>query len=216
MVQKKSKPKKNKTGLKTGNMSIQAKLILWMVVLSVLPVLIVGLTLFSSAEQTITEKISMFSQQKIVQNDQKIDMKLAEFNELQMSFLFNERINNVLTGSENYENSFERLTAVNEVETVMSTTAVTNDGIDTIVFLPVEEETIGRKIMSTGRPYKEMDLIRSEDFKQTELYKRTTGEKKETVWMTGFNGNYSSVLLARPVVNFYSKTRDKSHRRGPW
>lgn len=190
---------------KTGNMSIQAKLILWMLVLSILPVVIVGLTLFSNAEKTITEKISLFSQQKIVQNAQKIDMKLSEFNELQMNFLFNERINNVLTGSERYENAYEKLSAVNEIESVMSTTAVTNDGIDTIVYIPTDEEIIGRKIMSTGRPYKEMDFIRSDDFRNTDLYKRATSEKMETVWITGFNGNYGSVLLAKPVANFYDK-----------
>lgn len=191
---------KKQTKMKTGNMSIGKKLILLFLVMSILPVILIGYSLFQEAKESISTNMRDMSEQKIIQIGKLLDQKVIALDKEQDSIIFDGNINEVLSGSGYYTSDYERISAMGDVEKTLSTATVTNAAIDTIIYYSLDESVHNSKVLTFGETYSNLEFFEGETFEASEAFIGITSETIKSSWLVD-ETNKEQVLFMKPFVS---------------
>ena len=198
------KPKLKKEGqynkwfkfLFTGimNVGIAKKLIISFMVLSIIPLSVVGIFSYYNAEETVEGKVGFYSKQMINQLVLNINYKIDEIERASMMLISNREITKIIEENSQNKSNYQQLQDINAVEATLSSIANTNNDI-TGMYIYKED---GTKIGSGNDRI--LDEVQSYD-KQMEFYNTFKGflenSGKDTLWITGLNDSYQNIYFVR-------------------
>lgn len=189
--------------MKTGNINIGKKLILWFLVMSILPVIVIGYGLYLESKESISKNMRDMSEQKIVQTGKLLEQKIIALEKEQDSIIFDGYINDVLSGRGYYTSDYEKTSAMGDVEKTLSTTTITSSAIDTIIYYSLDASVHNSKILTFGVTYNGLDYFEKDDFEKSKIYEDIMSEKIKSAWLVD-EANKEKVLLMKPFVGLSS------------
>jgi len=194
----KNKEKSKKT--RKSNLSIKVKLILLCLVLSVIPILIVGGYSYISFQSTIQSKVGTLTEQLTKQNAALVDTKLQEAEKSTLLAVTNLELRKIL-GKESHEDLYEKLKDTQEIEDILMNIILSNQDIKSITILKNNETVFGR-----GNSNEIGDYVKTDNFKKTEIYKKVQNSTGEVFWVHGLLGNYKQIYILRKVIDYYDSS----------
>jgi len=202
IVRKRARNRKVKREIryKTGNMAIKSKLIMWFLIISIIPVSVVGLRLFLNSQKSIEANTSKFISQIVVQNSKMVNQKILEIEDVQKSLIYNNRINSIISGDIKHKNDYEKLVAEEEAQNTLGFAANTNSDIEAIVFYPVDGE-----VKIYGKESEDLEYFADDAFSKTAIFEEVLNGEHKPQWITGFNENYNNVYLMREFNSMKTK-----------
>lgn len=176
------------------NFGIAKKLIISFMVLSIIPLSVVGIFSYYNAEETVEGKVGFYSKQMINQLVLNINYKIDEIERASMMLISNREITKIIEENSQNKSNYQQLQDINAVKATLSSIANTNNDI-TGMYIYKED---GTKIGSGNDRI--LDEVQSYD-KQMEFYNTFKGflenSGKDTLWITGLNDSYQNIYFVR-------------------
>lgn len=195
---KKKAIKKKKQKGKKNNLGIKAKLIIFSIILSVVPLLMVGGYSFIRFGGTIEHKVGTLSEQLAKQNSAILNSKLKEIEKSTVLAISNQELRKTLA-RESYENDYEKLKDVKKIEQVFWSIIVSNPEIRSFTIYRNNGD-----IISAGNNTDVKDFIEAGDFEKTDAYKKAKASKGNAFWVSGLLGNNKKLHVMRKVTDYYN------------
>jgi len=190
----KEKPKKRKN----NNLSIKAKLIIFSLFLSVVPILIVGGYSYTRSQSTIENKVGTLSEQLAKQNSALLEAKLDEIEKAAMMVKSNRELQKLLATKE-YEGSAKKLSDTSKMQELLWTVIVSNPEIRSITILRTNGD-----IITSGSNTEVQTYLETGKFQKTDLYKEIKDSRNQVYWIPGFLGNYDKLHAIRDISDYFS------------
>ncbi|WP_432666808.1 methyl-accepting chemotaxis protein [Wukongibacter baidiensis] len=211
----KKKPKKTKTEkkvtpekkmnfskkskkVKNNNLSIKAKLMIFSLILSVVPILIVGGFSYTRFHSTIEKKVGGLTEQLSTQNALILDSKLEDIEKAAMLVKSDRELQKVLA-TRNYANQHEKLKDTKKVEQVLWNVILSTPDIRSITVLRLNGEVI-----SAGNNKDVAEFLKDGKFTKTDLFKDVSNSKNQVFWTPGLLGHYDKIHAMREVSDYYN------------
>lgn len=209
LKKKKQRVKKDKVKLKKNkqtkqkasknNLSIKAKLIIFSIILSVLPLLIVGGFSYLKFGGAIEDKVGTLSEQLARQNSSILNSKLKEIEKSTVLAISNQDLRKVLA-RDTYENDYEKLQDTKKIEQIFWSIIVSNPEVRSFTIFRDNGD-----IITAGNNRDVRDFIEGGDFKQTEAYKKAKASDGEAFWVSGLIGNDKKLHALRKITDYYGQ-----------
>ena len=169
--------------------TIKTKLMVTFLIISTLPIIIVGSFSYIVAENTVEKKVSAFSQQLLSQINMNVSAFKNDYINKTTSVITNSNLAELMKDitSDNY--SYDNISKSKEVEAILKSTASSDSNISTFCIFQDNG-----KIFGTVDTHSQ-DYIKSK-FKNSELYNQIRKNDSQTYWVTGINDS-SEVFLMR-------------------
>ncbi len=197
MKKKKEKTKKVKKTRKS-NLSIKAKLLIFSLFLSVVPILIVGGYSYTSFKSTIKNEVGILSEQLTVQNTALLDTKLNEIERASIMAITNLDLRKILA-KEIYDDSYEELQDTQKIKDALMNIMLTNQDIKSITLYKDDERIYGR-----GNSSEIEKLVKTDGFKKSDIYNKILSSKGQVHWVPGLLGDYNQIFIMRKVTDYYN------------
>jgi len=176
-----------------SSMSIKTKLIMFFIILSVIPVAIVGSYSIFNAEKSIENKVSILSEQLSKQNSQILNAKLGELRRSMDLIVANIDVMELLAKNE-YEDSFEKFQDRQDLEENFTALRLSYSDIKSITIYKTDSD-----ILEFGTQKILRDFLKKSEFEKTKIYKKVMDKNGGIEWITGLNGNYDKIYLMRNI-----------------
>ncbi len=197
-TEKKMNFSKNSKKVKNNNLSIKAKLMIFSLILSVVPILIVGGFSYTRFQSTIEKKVGGLTEQLSTQNALILDSKLEDVEKAAMLVKSDRELQKVLA-TRSYENQHDKLKDTKKVEQVLWNVILSTPDIRSITVLRLDGEVI-----SAGNNKDVVDFLEEGKFLKTDLYKTVSNSKNEVFWTPGLLGHYDKIHAMREVSDYYN------------
>lgn len=155
--------------------SIRNKLIFFFLLISLIPITIVGMISFSSSAKAITGKITQYSRENIIQCKMNLETKQQSYEDISFQLIANKDINQLLTASVNEgEDIFYNL----KISEFLQGYSFTHKDITAFMFL-----TLNKRYYVEGGN-KEVFITNEavEELKNSGFYKKVLDAKGAAVW----------------------------------
>ncbi|MBZ4644677.1 MAG: methyl-accepting chemotaxis protein [Clostridia bacterium] len=182
-------------GLKS-KLKIRTKLIIFFLLLSIMPLTIVGAFSFSGARKTVEKKVGVFSEQLLKQVKNNIDSKILEVEKATMMILGNYEVMKIISTTYSNDNMYQKIEDSRKIENVLSSIIFSSPDIKSIMVIKSNGEKISNEFMPGLDKY-----FLSDEFKKSEVYKAVREAGGKAVWVTGLNGDYSQIFVMRKLTN---------------
>ncbi|MBZ4667362.1 MAG: methyl-accepting chemotaxis protein [Defluviitaleaceae bacterium] len=178
------------------NVGIAKKLIVSFMILSIIPLSVVGMFSYYNAENTVEGKVGFYSKQMIDQLILNIDYKIEEVERASMMLISNKEITKIIEQKKQDVMDYDQLQEINKVESTILSIVNTNSGISGIYIYKEDGTRIGAgsdSILYKGQNYD----------KQIEYYNMfkeiLDNSQEEASWITGFNDSYQNIYFVRTM-----------------
>lgn len=198
-LKKKKEPTKVKRTRKSS-LSIKAKLILLCLVLSVIPILIVGGYSYISFQSAIQNKVGILTEQLTKQNSALVNTKLREAEKSTLLAVTNLDLRKIL-GKKSYEDSYEKFSDGQKIEDLLMNIVLSNQDIKSITIFKDKEN-----IFTRGNSKEIEKYFKTNDFKKNDLYKEIEKSNGEAFWVHGLLGNHNQIYIVRKVVDYFNSS----------
>ncbi|MDK2810542.1 MAG: methyl-accepting chemotaxis protein [Petroclostridium sp.] len=182
-------------GLKS-KLKIRTKLIIFFLLLSIMPLTIVGAFSFSGARKTVEKKVGVFSEQLLKQVKNNIDSKILEVEKATMMILGNYEVMKIISTTYSNDNMYQKIEDSRKIENVLSSIIFSSPDIKSIMVIKSNGEKISNEFIPGLDKY-----FLSDEFKKSETYKAVREAGGKAVWVTGLNGDYSQIFVMRKLTN---------------
>lgn len=189
-VRRKKKFRLNFTRAKVKNI-----LIFSFLMLSILPLGIVGYLTYQDSRNALEEKVGFYSQQIAGQIVEKIDSKIDELENTSM-LVFGDTKMNELIGINEFEDFFEELQTNNQVTEFIKNIVILNNDIKSISILKENG-----KYYHAYTTDKEINNNLGEDFFSSSLYERVKSASGRPVWVSNYRGQDDNIYMFRQLIN---------------
>ncbi len=183
-------------GLK--NLGIRTKLVISFLLLSMIPLIIIGFYSYSAARDTIEDKVSIFAGGLMQQTVVNIDAQIERVETLTMQLIADREFLSYISAN-TFDNMFERLENTRRIEDRMNAVASSNRNIQGMIILTHEGETYTYGNSTNWNTY-----FADDDFKESEMYELVAEKRGSPIWVTGVNDSYSDIFLMRQLRNLTS------------
>ncbi|WP_058484834.1 methyl-accepting chemotaxis protein [Defluviitalea phaphyphila] len=178
------------------NMGIGKKLIISFILLSIIPLSLVGIFSYYNAEKTVKDKVSFYSKQMIVQLMLNINSKIEEIERMSMMIQGNVDFISTLEEMDKEESYYAKLQAKNTAENALFAIRNSDVNIKGIYLYRKDGTKIG---IGTDSVLNEKH-DNGNNNEMYELFKKYLEENnKDMVWMTGLNDSYQNIYLLRTI-----------------
>lgn len=200
-IEKKQKKisRKGKREKKRNNLSIKAKLIIFSLFLSVIPVMIVGGYSFTRFGDTIEVKVGTLTEQLAKQNSAILNSKIEEVEKSTTLAVLNQDLRKILA-KKSYEDSFEKYSDLKKIEELLLSIIISNSDISSITILRTNGD-----IEASGYNKDVEKFLKVGEFQDTDTYKKVKNSKGEAYWITGLLENYEKIHVMREITDYYDK-----------
>lgn len=168
---------------------VKGRLLFFFLVLSIVPLALVGYVSYQGAERTVEESVGSFSHELVSQIIVNIDFKIQELENSTMSIIANNDLIQLILRTD-YENAYEQIQMQREVESHLSNIVYSNNDVQGILVLKEDNNNI-----SVGR-FDQQNVFNT-DFSNSDIYERVMSAAGRPIWVTGLNGSYDTVYLMR-------------------
>lgn len=192
---------KNSTKIKKkkgNNIGIKTKLMLLSIILSVVPIIIVGGYSYTQSQSTIENKVGMMSEQLAKQNSALLDAKMDELEKDAMMIKSNRELQKLLATQE-YDEEFQRLNDKNKMQELLWSVITSNPEIRSITILRNNGDVI-----SSGSNAEMKSYLENGDFQKTDIYKKIVDSRNQVFWIPGLLGNYDKIHIVRDISDYFS------------
>lgn len=187
------KGKKAKT-IKT-RMSIRMKLIISFLALSIVPIVTVGIVSYQGAFTTVEQQTTQFSTQLLHQMKLYLEQNIEQMEQLSMLLITNTEINKIVTkDSSMYGSIYEKLEDQKKVDSFFQENILLDTNIKQAVFYKSAEEFKNYGTNDLSYTYFQKGI-----FEESEAYKKIVEAQGRAVWLSGLEGNYNQIYLARSI-----------------
>lgn len=193
---------------KNGNMfnflsliKVRTRLVFFFIILSIIPLTIVGLFFYHSSTDAIEEKVGTYSTELVRQIVVNTDNKISELENSTTRFITDNDVMNML-GKE-YEQAYERILDNRKLEVKMRTIKLSHDDIEAIILLRPGIDSIISASQIKGQDGTEEDYL-GKDFIEADYYKKIVSSSENFFWFTGLSPEYNFSYLIRKVFNITS------------
>ena len=198
---KKGKEEKNigkkSKKVKKSNLSIKAKLIVFSLIISVFPILIVGGYSYTRFQSTIQNKVGSLSEQLVKQNSVILNSKLNEVENAAMLIRSNRELQRLL-GTKSYDSAHQKLNDSNKMQEILWSIITSNPDIRTITILRNNKD-----IISVGNNSEVKEVLEKGEFQSSDLYKQIKGTKRQIFWVPGFLDKYTKLHAMRGISDYF-------------
>ena len=177
------------------NLGIRTKLVTAFLLLSIIPLAIVGFFSYSAASNTIEDKVSVFANGLMQQTIVNIDAQLERVENITMQLIADREFLTTISVAE-HENMFERLENTRRVDDRLNTLVSSNRNIQGMMILTTEGESYTFGNLGEWGTY-----FGDDTFKESEVYQLVSEQRGGAIWITGVNDSYSEIFLMRQLNN---------------
>ncbi|HHT48751.1 MAG TPA: hypothetical protein GXZ98_05625 [Firmicutes bacterium] len=176
---------------------IRNRLICCFLVVSLIPILLIGFLAYNNSRSAIMKKITQYSQAELVQTVANIQSKLAEFENTSVRLFINKGFNSTLALLARAQDQNQLLLAKREVESYFKEHMISNQ--DIFGFMFICDPDLERSVVITKDYHDDfMQLIKS--FKEHNGYRNISAAGGGIVWSSAIKINRSHfVLLGRQI-----------------
>jgi len=174
---------------------IRTRLIFSFLILSLLPLIIIGVFAYSNSRKTVEDKVGLYSEQLVQQVTFNINDKIDEMERISKQLISNNRLSEIFLNSSKADDTLKIIENKREIDSIMTTLVQTNAGLNGVLMY-----TYDFGIMAVG-PGWDLKTFNNEVFESTEIYKSVIERKGNTLWVTGFNDSYESLYLFRRLTS---------------
>lgn len=155
--------------------SIRNKLLFFFLLLSLIPIIIVGMISYSSSARAITGKIIQYSQENIIQCKMNLETKQKSYEDISFQLIANKDINQLLTTSVNDgEDIFYNI----KISDFLQSYSFTHEDITAFMFLTFNK----RYYVEGGNKEVFITNAAVEELKKSGFYKKVLDAKGAAVW----------------------------------
>ncbi|MCG8540231.1 MAG: methyl-accepting chemotaxis protein [Clostridia bacterium] len=192
-------PNKQLEGIKGNNLTIKAKLIIFSLILSIIPIFLVGGYSYTYFQRAIKDQVGVLSEQLVKQNSAMLDGKMKEIEKSTVIVMSNKELTKIL-GKKEYENSYERFQDMSTIDDILGNIIVSNRDINSITIVRNNGE-----IQGSGENKELVKYIESGEFKNSDIYRQVKDSKKyEVHWVSGLLGGNNKVHVIRKIADYFN------------
>lgn len=198
------KPKKVKSNKKKivrskkHNVSIKAKLIVFSIILSVVPIIVVGGFSSTRFQSTIKTKVGGLTEQLAKQNAAIVNSKLSEIEKATMLVRSDRELKQLLATKE-YETTHKKYRDETKMQEILWNVIVSNPEVRSITLLRNNGD-----IITAGSNAEVQEFLKSGVFQKTETYEKAKDSRNKVYWVSGLLGNYNKMHAMRDISDYYS------------
>lgn len=160
----------NPEQLKSWNrLPIRQRLISGFLVVSIVPILIMGLVSIYISQGAITNKVEKYSIRELAQTNSNLTLSLKQYEDFSLKTIANTEISEALSKSSNALNESDRYSNVRKIQEYFQASFAMESGL-TVAFYPLNHQ----KYIFSGRD------VGLDAFEKTELFKKAQHET--TIW----------------------------------
>ncbi|WHH59051.1 methyl-accepting chemotaxis protein [Petroclostridium sp. X23] len=178
-----------------SNTAIRTKLITFFLLLSIIPVIVIGSFSYYSAKNTVEDQIGMFSKELLKQTAENINFKITELEKLTTMLVTNSKLIDIIS-KDKYSDGAEKLQDSIEIKSILRSIALTNHDIKNIILYKPDGETFSN-VSFEGIS----DLLGAEEFQNTQVFKEIYNGDNAPVWVTSLKESYDQIYLMRKLIN---------------
>lgn len=178
--------------------STRYRLIFFFLLVSLVPLTIVGLLTFFSSRQVIQSNITQFSIDSLSQIKVNLELKLKTYEDMTQQFMTDQSANQLVEDYAGAATEADQLIKIRDLQTYLLNYTVTDPNLSTVILsAPKQEAVFGADV-----PWKD-----GTNFKKSALYSRIIRNKGGAVWGT-VSGELRStlpmVVIGREISNLYT------------
>jgi methyl-accepting chemotaxis protein len=177
------------------NIGIKTKLISAFLLLSIVPLIIVGSFSYFSAKNTVEKKVGTSSQQLLKQITKNLDAKIDELEKLSLMIYTNTEISEVLSKEHYLLDGMQIIENRRKVSQLLTNLASSNTDIKRVIIYKTDGEKYANGSVTDLEQY-----FGTEEFHNSDLYKQVINSD-EVVWVTGLNESYQHIFLMRKIIS---------------
>ncbi|MFW5981294.1 MAG: cache domain-containing protein, partial [bacterium] len=191
--------KKVKKIIGMPNLKVRSKLLIFFLFLSILPLTIVGLYSYRSAENTIENKVGAYSQELVKQATVNINSKIDTIENATKSIITDNEIMEIIE-KEEYEDIFEKIEDNKKIEDKLLSLTFSNDDIKDL------------SILKENHNYNVGQMSKIEDgLRDSKTYQQIMDAGGRAVWISGLSNSkgekdFEKIYIARKLNS--RNTRD--------
>ncbi|HEX7712648.1 MAG TPA: methyl-accepting chemotaxis protein [Bacillota bacterium] len=181
--------------------STRYRLIFFFLLVSLAPLIIVGLITFISSRSVIQSNITQFTIDSLVQVKVNLELKLKTYEDITQQFMSNQSANRLVEDYAKATTEIDQFSKIHDIQTYLLNYTVTDPNLGTEVISTSQRETY----FGTGLTWKN-----GRNFKKSSIYRRITQSKGGAVWGTvsgNLSGNGRLVVVGRDISNLYTGER---------
>ncbi|NLK98975.1 MAG: methyl-accepting chemotaxis protein [Epulopiscium sp.] len=177
-----------------NNIGIAQRLIVTFILLSILPLSVVGTFSYLNAEQTVKNKVGSYSGKMVEQIAMNIDSRIEEFERIHKMINTNMKLIDNLQNLDSVS-SFDKTKIVREIDNDIISIVASNSHIRAANIIKSNGESFGSGFVSISTGGKTIN--KSEQIQQ--LLDLINGSDGKTLWVTGLFDSYEYVYLITQI-----------------
>ncbi|SIR45187.1 methyl-accepting chemotaxis protein [Halanaerobium kushneri] len=176
-----------------ANFKVKTRLLIFFLLLSIIPVIIIGYFSYDNTRATIENKISHYTEELIKQSTININNNLEKIEKNSTMIISNRDLMKKISRL-TYEDDFEKLMDIKEVNNQLNSIVQSNKEIEgIIVYRP------GSSNFSTFN--EDIKKVIGNDFSEHSLYKRAVSDKGESIWSYKIKNNNNNLYLIKSLTS---------------
>ena len=178
---------------------VKTLLIVSFLVLSVLPLSIIGYYTYQESKTAIEEKVGFYSEKIVSEILDKIEKELLALDNSSVAIVGNRDFHRILT-IEEFATPLEEMQANSTILGIMKNAILLNSDINAIAVIREGMKSYYENITVAG-----IERLLGKDFFDSSLYREVVDAGGRAVWVTNYNGNNDNIYLMRNLYNVYNR-----------
>lgn len=191
--QKKKGIKKKRS--KGSNMGIKTKLIVFLLVITIIPIMVISTYSVQSFKKSIEDKVGFLTEHLAKRDLEILDSKLEEIEKASTLVITDQDLIRSITADE-FKDQYDKFTNTLKIRQNFTSIMVSYPDIKSITFYGDSEKIIGN-----GDTKDITKFMKSGEFEKTEMYKEVLESKGRVHWVTGLMGDFNNIYLMRTIVS---------------
>ena len=164
-----------------SNFKVRTRLLIFFILVSVVPIILIGYFSYDNAQSTIENKISHYTQELIKQSTINMNNKLDKIEKNSTMIISNRNLMKKISKLE-YEDDFEKLMDIKEIDNQLNSIVQSNKEIEGIIVYRPESSNF-----STFN--ENLNEIIGENFSESNIYQSAIKDKGESIWTNKISQN---------------------------
>jgi len=179
--------------IKLNNVKVLTKLFVAFILLSVLPLAILGYLSYTGAEETIEEQVGTFSKELTVQIANNINLKVQELEKATTGILANQEFMDIIS-KEDYSDEMQRFRDNTFINDLLMEKSISNKDVDGILIYRPDKNNFSSGDINNSQVFKE-------NFKNSPIYRKVIGERGGITWISGLNSSFEYFYIMRSIIS---------------
>lgn len=166
---------------------VRTRLLVFFLLISIIPIMIIGFFSYDSAKNTIQNKISHYTEELLKQSTINLDNNLEKVEKNSTMIISNRNLMKKISKL-NYEDNFEKLMDIKDVDNQLNSIVQSSNAIEGIIIYRPESSNFNTYTQDA-------EEIIGKNFNESELYQSAVKNKGDAIWGNEINQKDNLVFL---------------------